>query len=129
MNNLQTSSNDTSSNGGTSRSSSFLKLLIALVKNKWALISVVWLFFIIIVAIFASEISPLDPNKNHIMERVSPPLTLDKKGEMKYLIGSDALGRDGLSRLIYGAQVSLLVGFAAVFIGGIIGTLLGLLSG
>ena len=39
------------------------------------------------------------------MERVSPPLTLDKKGDMKYLIGSDALGRDGLSRLIYGAQV------------------------
>ena len=48
---------------------------------------------------------------------------------MKYLIGSDALGRDGLSRLIYGAQVSLLVGFAAVFIGGIIGTLLGVLAG
>ena len=63
------------------------------------------------------------------MERVSPPLTLDKKGEMKYLIGSDALGRDGLSRLIYWAQVSLLVGFTAVFIGGIIGTLLGILAG
>ena len=129
MNKLQSSSSDTTINGGTSRSSSFLKLLIALVKNKWALISVVWLFFIIVVAIFASEISPLDPNKNHIMERVSPPLTLDKKGEMKYLIGSDALGRDGLSRLIYGAQVSLLVGFTAVFIGGILGTLLGILAG
>ena len=63
------------------------------------------------------------------MERVSPPLTLDKKGDMKYLIGSDALGRDGLSRLIYGAQVSLLVGFTAVFIGGILGTLLGILAG
>ena len=48
---------------------------------------------------------------------------------MKYLIGSDALGRDGLSRLIYGAQVSLLVGFSAVFIGGIIGTLLGIFAG
>ena len=49
MNKLQSSSSDTTINGGTSRSSSFLKLLIALVKNKWALISVVWLFFIIIV--------------------------------------------------------------------------------
>ena len=100
MNNSQSSSNDTAINGNSSSSSTFLKLLIALIKNKWALISVVWLFFIILVAIFASELSPLDPNKNHIMERVSPPLTLDKKGEMKYLIGSDALGRDGLSRLI-----------------------------
>ena len=129
MNNSQSNSKDTSIDGSSSSSSSFLKLLIALIKNKWALISVIWLFFIIIVAIFASELSPLDPNKNHIMERVSPPLTLDKKGEMKYLIGSDALGRDGLSRLIYGAQVSLLVGFTAVFIGGILGTLLGILAG
>ncbi len=129
MNNLQSNSKDTAIDGSSSSSSSFLKLLIALIKNKWALISVIWLFFIIIVAIFASELSPLDPNKNYIMERVSPPLTLDKKGEMKYLIGSDALGRDGLSRLIYGAQVSLLVGFTAVFIGGILGTLLGILAG
>ena len=126
MSELQSTSNNRIPN---ENSSSFLKLLIALIKNKWALISVFWLFFIIIVAIFASEISPLDPNKNHIMERVSPPLTLDKKGDMKYLIGSDALGRDGLSRLIYGAQVSLLVGFSAVFIGGIIGTLLGIFAG
>ena len=129
MNNSQPGSNDTAINGNSSSSSAFLKLLIALIKNKWALISVIWLFFIILVAIFASELSPLDPNKNNIMERVSPPLTLDKKGDMKYLIGSDALGRDGLSRLIYGAQVSLLVGFTAVFIGGILGTLLGILAG
>ena len=129
MNNSKSNSKDTAIDESSSSSSSFLKLLIELIKNKWALISVIWLFFIIIVAIFASELSPLDPNKNHIMERVSPPLTLDKKGEMKYLIGSDALGRDGLSRLIYGAQVSLLVGFTAVFIGGILGTLLGILAG
>ena len=129
MNKSQPSSDEIKTIGSASSSSSFLKLLVALVKNKWALISVVWLFFIIFVAIFASELSPLDPNKNHIMERVSPPLTLDKKGDMKYLIGSDALGRDGLSRLIYGAQVSLLVGFTAVFIGGFIGTLLGVLAG
>jgi peptide/nickel transport system permease protein len=48
---------------------------------------------------------------------------------MKYLIGSDALGRDAFSRLLYGAQVSLVVGFAAVFIGGILGVLLGMYAG
>ena len=84
MSKLQSTSNDTLSIGSSSTSSSFFKLFIALIKNKWALISVLWLFFIVFVAIFASEISPLDPNKNHIMERVSPPLTLDKNTEIVY---------------------------------------------
>ena len=102
---------------------------IALIKNKWALISIIWLFIIIIIAIFASELAPFDPNKNNIMERVAPPLTLDKQGNMKYFIGSDALGRDSFSRLIFGAQVSLIVGFSAVLVGGILGTALGIYAG
>ncbi len=103
--------------------------LIALIKNKWALVSIIWLFIIIAIAIFASELAPFDPNKNNIMERVAPPLTLDKQGNMKYLIGSDALGRDSFSRLIFGAQVSLIVGFSAVLVGGILGTALGVYAG
>mgnify|MGYP006231037551 FL=1 len=102
---------------------------IALIKNKWALISIIWLFIIIIIAIFASELAPFDPNKNNIMERVAPPLTLDKQGNMKYFIGSDALGRYSFSRLIFGAQVSLIVGFSAVLVGGILGTALGVYAG
>ena len=102
---------------------------IALIKNKWALISIIWLFIIIIIAIFASELAPFDPNKNNIMERVAPPLTLDKQGNMKYFIGSDALGRDSFSRLIFGAQVSLIVGFTAVLVGGLLGTTLGVYAG
>ncbi|MDC3056160.1 ABC transporter permease [Pelagibacteraceae bacterium] len=103
--------------------------LLALIKNKWALISIIWLFVIIAIAIFASQLAPFDPNKNNIMERVAPPLTLDKQGNMKYLIGSDALGRDSFSRLIFGAQVSLIVGFSAVLVGGILGTALGVYAG
>ena len=103
--------------------------LFALIKNKWALTSIIWLFIIIAIAIFASQLAPFDPNKNNIMERVAPPLTLDKQGNMKYLIGSDALGRDSLSRLIFGAQVSLIVGFSAVLVGGILGTALGVYAG
>ena len=103
--------------------------LFALIKNKWALTSLIWLFIIIAIAIFASELAPFDPNKNNIMERVAPPLTLDKQGNMKYLIGSDALGRDSFSRLIFGAQVSLIVGFSAVLVGGILGTALGVYAG
>ena len=103
--------------------------LFALIKNKWALTSIIWLFIIIAIAIFASHLAPFDPNKNNIMERVAPPLTLDKQGNMKYLIGSDALGRDSFSRLIFGAQVSLIVGFSAVLVGGILGTALGVYAG
>ena len=103
--------------------------LFALIKNKWALTSIIWLFIIIAIAILASEPAPFDPNKNNIMERVAPPLTLDKQGNMKYLIGSDALGRDSFSRLIFGAQVSLIVGFSAVLVGGILGTALGVYAG
>ena len=105
------------------------EFLLALIKNKWALISIIWLFVIISIAIFASQLAPFDPNKNNIMERVAPPLTLDKQGNMKYLIGSDALGRDSFSRLIFGAQVSLIVGFSAVLVGGILGTALGVYAG
>ena len=101
----------------------------SLINSKWAFGSIIWLIIIINVAIFASQISPHDPNRNNIMERVAPPLTLDKEGNMKYLIGSDALGRDSFSRLLYGAQVSLIVGFAAVFVGGILGVLLGIYAG
>ena len=101
----------------------------SLFNSKWAFGSVIWLIIIINVAIFAPQISPHDPNRNNITERVAPPLTLDKEGNMKYLIGSDALGRDSFSRLLYGAQVSLIVGFAAVFVGGILGVLLGVYAG
>jgi len=103
--------------------------LLSLFKNKWAFGSLIWLIIIVNVAIFASQIVPHDPNRNNIMERVAPPLATDKDGNIKYLIGSDALGRDAFSRLIYGAQVSLTVGFAAVFIGGFIGILLGVYAG
>ena len=101
----------------------------SLINSKWAFGSIIWLIIIINVAIFAPQISPHDPNRNNITERVAPPLTLDKEGNMKYLIGSDALGRDSFSRLLYGAQVSLIVGFAAVFVGGILGVLLGIYAG
>ena len=116
-------------NSKKTNNQSIKDFLFALIKNKWALTSIIWLFIIIAIAIFASQLAPFDPNKNNIMESVAPPLTLDKQGNMKYLIGSDALGRDSFSRLIFGAQVSLIVGFSAVLVGGILGTALGVYAG
>jgi peptide/nickel transport system permease protein len=61
-------------------------------------------------------------------ERVRPPVW-QQGGSEKFLLGSDHLGRDVLSRLIFGARVSIVVGFTAVLVAGVIGTILGILSG
>ena len=63
------------------------------------------------------------------MLRNKPPMTEAADGGFPYMLGTDALGRDQLSRLIYGARISLSVGFASVLISGTIGVLLGLIAG
>ncbi|MCB0151882.1 MAG: ABC transporter permease, partial [Caldilineaceae bacterium] len=60
------------------------------------------------------QIAPADPNRQHLIQRLQPPLSPNEQGESMYWLGSDGLGRDVLSRLIYGARVSLAVGVAAV---------------
>lgn len=73
--------------------------------------------------IFAPFLAPQDPNAQDLLARLQPPMSPD------HLLGTDSLGRDVLSRLVYGTRVSLVVGFAAVAISGLIGVVIGLLSG
>ncbi|WP_411712012.1 ABC transporter permease [Paracoccus denitrificans] len=82
----------------------------------------------ILVAIFAPLLAPHDPYVQDISRRAVPPVWYEK-GTWENILGTDQLGRDYLSRLIYGARVSLLIGFSVVLISGIIGTTLGLLAG
>ena len=82
----------------------------------------------IVVAMLAPTIAPGDPIKNSLLDRLTPPMWAEG-GSVKHPLGTDTLGRDVASRLIYGARVSLVVGFAAVVIAGILGVALGLLSG
>ncbi len=82
----------------------------------------------ILVAIFAPLLAPHDPYVQDITRRAVPPVWYEK-GTWQNILGTDQLGRDYLSRLIYGARVSLLIGFSVVAISGIIGTTLGLLAG
>ena len=81
-----------------------------------------------LVAIFANVIAPYDPEIGALGERFKPPVW-QAAGSEKYLLGTDHLGRDVLSRLIFGARVSIIVGFTAVIIAGAAGTFLGILSG
>ncbi len=129
MNNNALKKNELIDNFNNNKSSKYINFFKSLFSYKWAVISIIWLIVIINTAIFANIISPHDPNRNNIMERVAPPLAQDKQGNIKYLIGSDGLGRDSFTRLLYGARVSLIVGFASVFVGGFIGISLGMLAG
>jgi peptide/nickel transport system permease protein len=81
-----------------------------------------------LLAIFADVIAPYNPEIGILGERFKPPVWI-QGGSDKYLLGTDHLGRDVLSRLIFGARVSLVVGFTAVVFAGFVGTLLGILSG
>ena len=100
----------------------------SMVASRWALIGLIILIVAVFVAIFGPMMAPLDPNRQNIMLRLIEPGGAGPRGATFWL-GSDALGRDVLSRLLYGARVSLLVGFAAILVGGTIGVIAGLVSG
>jgi peptide/nickel transport system permease protein len=73
----------------------------------------------------AHWLSPFDPLKQDLLARLKPPQGFSGK----YLLGTDNLGRDILSRLLYGARISLFVGFSTVIISGAVGVVLGLFAG
>lgn len=86
------------------------------------------LVVIAVVAIFANQLAPHDPEIGALTARFKPPFW-QTGGSVKYLLGTDQLGRDVLSRLIFGARVSMVVGIMAVLVAGVVGTFLGILSG
>ena len=79
-------------------------------------------------AIFAPLLSPADPIRNDLLERLAPPMW-SAGGSAAHPLGTDTLGRDVLSRLLYGARVSLVIGFVTVIVSGAAGVLLGVLGG
>jgi peptide/nickel transport system permease protein len=83
---------------------------------------------LVFVAVFANVLAPHDPEVGSLGERFRPPFW-QQGGSEKFLLGTDHLGRDVLSRLIFGARVSVVVGFTAVLVAGVLGTGLGILSG
>ena len=83
---------------------------------------------IALAAIFADVLAPYNPEIGVLGDRFRPP-AWQAGGSQAYLLGTDHVGRDVLSRLIFGARVSMVVGFTAVIVAGLIGTTLGILSG
>jgi peptide/nickel transport system permease protein len=83
---------------------------------------------LVLVAIAAPLIAPQDPTRQSLRGRLGAP-TLEGSDGRAHLLGTDHLGRDVLSRVIHGSRVSLLVGFAAVLVGGVLGSAAGILAG
>jgi peptide/nickel transport system permease protein len=82
----------------------------------------------VICAIFAPGLSPLDPNEIVAEDTVLPPVWMEG-GKSSHILGTDDLGRDILSRMIWGARISLVIAATAVFVGAGIGSVLGIVSG
>jgi peptide/nickel transport system permease protein len=83
---------------------------------------------LVVVALLADALAPHNPEIGALGDRFRPP-AWQEGGNPAHLLGTDHLGRDVLSRLIYGARVSMVVGFTAVIVAGILGTGLGILAG
>jgi len=102
----------------------------ALIYDKLSLVAVLFLTILAFSAIFSPLVAPYDPNLQSLLLRNQPPMTAaEVPGEPPHILGTDALGRDLLSRLIYGSRISLAVGAVSVIISGVAGTVVGLIAG
>ncbi|MGR3474929.1 MAG: ABC transporter permease [Sulfitobacter sp.] len=95
--------------------------------HQGLLIGAIVLIILTIIAILAPWIAPHDPYAQSLMTRMEPPVFMG--GTWEHPLGTDHLGRDYLSRLIYGARISLLIGAVAALISGVIGTAMGVAAG
>jgi peptide/nickel transport system permease protein len=103
-------------------------VLRGLLRNKLAAVALAVLALLLVAALFAPLLAPYDPNTQNLLLRLRPPAWQDG-GSGAHLLGTDQLGRDMLSRVVYGTRVSLLVGAGAALLAGVVGTAVGLASG
>lgn len=105
-----------------------------LLRNKAAVVGLVVIFIFLILGLFANFIVPHNPLKINAGKGFLPPVWIEKSSSNKlsdpnFILGTDTLGRDVLSRTIYGARVSMLVGFLPTAIILVVGTIIGMLAG
>lgn len=106
--------------GGLHRT--FKDLINVFNRNKTSWVGLVLLLFMVVLAVLAPWISPYNPNDQNILDRLEP-------SSAEYLLGTDQYGRDILSRILWGARISLSVGTISVLMGMAAGTVLGIFAG
>ncbi len=99
-----------------------LALIRRFLRHRSAMVGLTILLILIVIAIAAPAIAPFDPLKQNLRQALAPPGT-------EHLLGTDEFGRDILSRILYGARISLRVGVMVVLLSGTIGVVLGLVAG
>ena len=97
-------------------------------RNAGVIVGAAIVGIVLLCAILAPWITPHDPFAQDLIKRLQPPVWMEG-GDTVHLFGTDQLGRDYLSRLIYGARISMLIGVATVITSGLIGIALGVASG
>src|SRR6266700_1720529 len=90
--------------------------------NKTSWIGLVVFLIVVVAAILAPVLAPFDPNDQNILEKLRAPT-------LEHWLGTDSFGRDTLSRLIYGARISLIIGVVSTLAAMVIGTAIGMLAG
>lgn len=113
---------------GLERLTKLRELGLELWRDKAGFIGVVLMVCLILMAFSAPLIAPHDPTAQDLRARLKPP-AWSEKGNWQHVLGTDHLGRDVLSRVIYGSRVSLLVGTAVMLLAGSFGVMMGLLAG
>ena len=96
--------------------------------KRWPVVPLVLLLLVVVSGVFAPWIAPEEPRKGNLRARMVPPVWLEG-GSSQHLLGTDHLGRDIFSRIVYGARISLIVAAVTLGLGGTTGTVLGLLAG
>lgn len=108
--------------------SPFVESLLRIRKNKTAVAGLLIVLLFALMALLAPVISPHDPLEQSLYDKLKPPVWAEG-GSIKNILGTDDFGRDLLSRIIYGARISMVVGFISVSIALVVGTFAGSIAG
>lgn len=106
----------------------FWRNMQTFMNNRLALFCAFVVFVFIVIAVFAPWIAPHDPNATDLFSRLQPP-AWQEGGSWTHVLGCDALGRDILSRIIFGSRVSIFIGAAVILVATTMGILAGLAAG
>ena len=96
--------------------------------RRWPWLPLSLLLLVVFAGVLAPWIAPEDPRKGNLRARMAPPIWLEG-GSMEHVLGTDHLGRDILSRIVFGARISLIVAAVTLGLGGTFGVVMGLLAG
>ncbi len=106
-----------------------MTIVRALLRDWITLLALSFVVLLVFAAVFPELMAPYDPTAQSLRMRNSPPLTVPPGGGFVHLMGTDVLGRDIFSRVVFGARVSLLVAVFGVVVSGMLGVSLGIIAG